>query len=325
MHKIIKLLSFIVYPLAISLVFLGVPIEKVGAVESITLTTYYPAPYGVYNQLLANRLGVGDSNGNGLDNADLPANPGTIKISGPNNTGIEFVHDNMIQWSGGTQIQGFSSANMLAINTGVAEISGGIDVGGGGVFGGNVVGRGYGVFGQVPVPASGEIDALDFGPNLYSKLNSTYVRQDDDDWLILVTLVAFAGLIIAVAQWFSSIRYKKNVKTIDNALEKVEKLRGVEFDWKSSGKHDIGLVAEEVAEVVPEVITYEKDGKTIQGLHFQKLVGLLVEAIKEQQQEISSLKEKLQQQIHSLKEEHEQQISVLKERMAVLDAVPVAQ
>ena len=56
MYKIVKLFSFIVYPLMLSLVFLGVPIEETHADESITLTTYYPAPYGVYDHMAVNKL-----------------------------------------------------------------------------------------------------------------------------------------------------------------------------------------------------------------------------------------------------------------------------
>ena len=98
------------------------------------------------------------------------------------------------------------------------------------------------------------------------------------------------GLIIAA---ISSIRYKKNIQSIDQPLEKVLKLRGVEFDWKESGAHDIGMIAEEVGEVFPDLLTYEKDGKTIQGFRYDGLIGVLVEAIKEQQKQITELKEKV--------------------------------
>ena len=41
---------------------------------------------------------------------------------------------------------------------------------------------------------------------------------------------------------------------LNGALDKVERLRGVSFDWKTTGKHDVGLIAEEVAQVLPEVV-----------------------------------------------------------------------
>jgi len=92
---------------------------------------------------------------------------------------------------------------------------------------------------------------------------------------------------------FSSRRWKANIQPIRGALEKVERLRGVSFDWKKMGKHDIGLIAEEVGEVVPEVVTYEKNGKDALGVEYARLTALLIEATKEQQSQIRELKAEL--------------------------------
>jgi len=70
----------------------------------------------------------------------------------------------------------------------------------------------------------------------------------------------------------------------------VQGLRGVYFDWKSNGKHDIGMIAEEVAEVIPEVVGYEDNSKDVSSMDYARLVALLVEAVKEQQKEIADLK-----------------------------------
>jgi len=91
----------------------------------------------------------------------------------------------------------------------------------------------------------------------------------------------------------SSRRFKTNVKTLDNALQKVEKLRGVVYDEKSSGNKSIGLIAEEVGEVIPEVVTYEDNGKDAKSLDYSRLVAVLIEAIKEQQKQIDELKARL--------------------------------
>jgi hypothetical protein len=88
---------------------------------------------------------------------------------------------------------------------------------------------------------------------------------------------------------YSSARWKTNIQPIDNPLDKVEHLRGVAFDWKANGKHDIGLVAEEVAMVVPEVVGFERNGKA-QSVDYGRLTALLLEAIKEQQAQIRELK-----------------------------------
>jgi hypothetical protein len=102
---------------------------------------------------------------------------------------------------------------------------------------------------------------------------------------------------------YSSKRWKTNIKKIDNALDKVLELEGVEFDWKKEygGKHDIGLIAEDVGKVVPEVIVYEDDSKeNAVGLSYERLIPLLIEALKEQQKQINQL----QSEINILKNTH---------------------
>lgn len=94
---------------------------------------------------------------------------------------------------------------------------------------------------------------------------------------------------------FSSRRWKTNIQTIQGALEKVERLRGVSFDWKEKGGHDIGLIAEEVGEVVPEVVSYEENGKDAMGLDYARLTAVLIEAVKEQQSQIRELKAELEE------------------------------
>ena len=69
----------------------------------------------------------------------------------------------------------------------------------------------------------------------------------------------------------------------------MERLRGVAFDWTADGRHDIGLIAEEVGEVVPEVVTFEDNGEDARSMNYTRLVALLIEAIKEQQEQIEEL------------------------------------
>jgi trimeric autotransporter adhesin len=85
---------------------------------------------------------------------------------------------------------------------------------------------------------------------------------------------------------YSSRRWKTNIQTLPNALSKVEKLRGVSYDLKDSGKHEIGVIAEEVGQVVPEVVSYEKNGKDATGVDYSRLTALLIEAVKQQQKQI---------------------------------------
>jgi hypothetical protein len=111
----------------------------------------------------------------------------------------------------------------------------------------------------------------------------------------LLTLVQGGGPAIADG-WntYSSRRWKTNIQPLQNALSKVEQLRGVSYDLKGSGKHEIGVIAEEVGNVVPEVVSYEKNGKDAAGVDYSRLTALLIEATKEQQ----DLIDKQQQQIN---------------------------
>ncbi|MCK4353392.1 tail fiber domain-containing protein [candidate division WOR-3 bacterium] len=93
---------------------------------------------------------------------------------------------------------------------------------------------------------------------------------------------------------YSSRRWKTNIEPIPGALEKVKQLRGVYFDWKENGKHDMGMIAEEVGEVIPEVVAYEENGEDAKSIDYARLVSVLVEAVKEQQVEIETLKSEIE-------------------------------
>jgi hypothetical protein len=93
---------------------------------------------------------------------------------------------------------------------------------------------------------------------------------------------------------YSSRRWKTNIHTLDSALEKVERLRGVSYDWKANGKHDIGLIAEEVGSVIPEVVQYEENGVDARSVDYPRLVAVLIEAVKDQQRQIEQLQTAVQ-------------------------------
>jgi hypothetical protein len=84
---------------------------------------------------------------------------------------------------------------------------------------------------------------------------------------------------------FSDVRLKSNIVTIDSALEKVLKLRGVYFT--KDDKNSMGVIAQEVEKVIPEVVA---DNGGYKSVAYGNIVGLLIEAIKELKQEIEVLK-----------------------------------
>ena len=103
------------------------------------------------------------------------------------------------------------------------------------------------------------------------------------------------------AYYSSDKNLKINITPIENALDKIDLLTGVMFDWKDEvietrggedgffvRKHDTGVIAQEVEAVLPEVVATREDG--FKAVKYEKLVGLLIEGIKQLRREIEELK-----------------------------------
>ena len=110
----------------------------------------------------------------------------------------------------------------------------------------------------------------------------------------------------------SDIKLKKNIETIDNALDKVLRLRGVYFDWKEEvmgTDKNIGLIAQEVEKVVPELVTENErensnntdtdeevvSTETIKSVSYGNITAILIEAMKEQQKQIDTLTKRIEE------------------------------
>jgi hypothetical protein len=105
---------------------------------------------------------------------------------------------------------------------------------------------------------------------------------------------------------YSSRRWKSDIKPLHDALAKVERLRGVEYTYTMSGNRNIGMIAEEVGKVVPEVVSYEDNGKDARGIDYARLTTLLVEAMKQQEAEIRQEQiriNKLESEVRALRRE----------------------
>jgi hypothetical protein len=141
-----------------------------------------------------------------------------------------------------------------------------------------------------------------------------YAAADGD---VRVFLDASGGKISStgnITAYASDGRLKTNIETIDNPIEKIKKIRGVTFDWVDnitseydfhpSSKHETGVIAQEIQEVVPDaVVTAPFNGnytaKSGTDHNFltvdkEKIIPLLIEAIKDQQKQIDELKAKLE-------------------------------
>ena len=97
-----------------------------------------------------------------------------------------------------------------------------------------------------------------------------------------------------VANYSSDKRLKKNIKPISGALDKLSTISGVEFDWiekeevHSHKGHDVGVIAQEVEKVLPEVVATRDNG--YKAVNYEKIVPLLIEAIKDLKAEVDELK-----------------------------------
>lgn len=88
----------------------------------------------------------------------------------------------------------------------------------------------------------------------------------------------------------SDARTKHNVQTVDNALSRIVSSRGVTFD-RNNGVAEVGVIAQEILETIPEVVHEDNNG--LLSVNYSGIIGVLIEAIKEQEARISTLEQKL--------------------------------
>jgi len=117
-----------------------------------------------------------------------------------------------------------------------------------------------------------------------SKLTRVFIAADGGAF--------FTGDVISFA--LSDKKYKENISLIKNPIEKIKNISGITFDWKNNQEiysgRDVGVLAQEIKEVLPEVV---EDGRTGLKVKYEKITPLLIEAIKTQQTEIDLLKQEL--------------------------------
>ena len=107
--------------------------------------------------------------------------------------------------------------------------------------------------------------------------------------------VSATGDIVAYAS--SDERLKDNIEVISNPIEKVQQLKGVTWDWNDNADElqkslpNVGVIAQDVEKVLPQLVKDRDNG--FKGVDYDKLVGLLIEAVKDQQTQIDELKSKL--------------------------------
>ena len=140
------------------------------------------------------------------------------------------------------------------------------------------------------------------GTDFAIRIDSNAVIQSNTGYNLQLT--SGAGTILAnntiaclgdiIAFYSSDRQLKDNIKNIENPIEKIKKINGVSFDWNDKQNvytgHDIGIIAQEVEEVLPEIVTTRDNG--YKAVKYEKLVALLIEGIKDLQSQIDELKKK---------------------------------
>ena len=132
-----------------------------------------------------------------------------------------------------------------------------------------------------------------------------YTAGSQDMYLTNAGTLHVDGDVVAYSTSVSDERLKDNVTTIENPLDKIKALRGVEYDWNSGsrkGKHDLGLIAQEVEKVIPNIVHEheqpflnddEEDETLYKTVDYEKLTAVLIEGMKEQQIQIDSMKSEI--------------------------------
>ena len=94
----------------------------------------------------------------------------------------------------------------------------------------------------------------------------------------------------------SDERLKENIQVVENPIEKLQQIRGVEFDWKENGEKSAGVIAQDVEKVLPQAVKEfptldsKGEGEMIKSVNYDAIQSLLIESVKEQQKQIEELK-----------------------------------
>jgi hypothetical protein len=181
---------------------------------------------------------------------------------------------------------------------GTATVGGTFTAGGLGQFSGTTqIGSGatQGLFGDGSNIAirnySGSPNGIYF--QTYNGARTDMYIRNSDGWIGIGTTNPTAKLTVTgdikatgdiIAFSTSDIRLKTNIQPITSALDKIDQISGVEYDWNSDLQstytgHDVGVLAQEIEKILPEAVTTREDG--YKAVKYEKIIPLLIQAIKE--------------------------------------------
>ena len=223
----------------------------------------------------------------------LTSHPNINAASSSNNSGRTYIQDIAVDANG--HVTSIATATETVVNTNTTYSAG---------LGLNLNGTTFSIENDL----RGEVQYIGPFATDYIFVNNTYMDfvldTNVDMKLVNDGNLHVDGDVVSFSTTTSDQRLKDNINTIDNALYKVNKLRGVEFEWNATsrkGQRDIGVVAQEVEEVLPEIVREKtpcvgefcENTEKYKTVDYQKLTAVLIEAVKELSAEVEDLKKKL--------------------------------
>jgi hypothetical protein len=237
----------------------------------------------------------------------------TKAICLPSGQNVTGVARSMGSISGGPPSTGILRSLCLAgqaNTTGSANVYVGVSTGTSAIVGNNntLIGAGAGAFNNLSF-------ATAIGSNVIANLsNSVFIGRTNDTvrvqgTLVVSTLGSSGSTQLCrngsnqISTCSSSMRYKTDVAPFNSGLRLIQRLRPITFKWKD-GERDVGLAAEEVEQVEPLLVTY-RDG-LVEGVKYGQITTALVNAVREQQEQIERQQKQIAQQQRQIDQQQKQ-------------------
>lgn len=193
--------------------------------------------------------------------------------------------------AGSIRIADYGSFSTMSNNTGIVIHGGNDSVGN--PKGSGIIFRGY--TGGVGGTASEGLEFYAGGSEVMRVMNNARIgiQTTNPSYRLQVGQTSNYGYVDATGAWQSSsdIRFKENIQNIDNALNKINQISGIRYNTLNNSKEQIGFSAQEVESVLPEIVSTDESG--FKGVAYAKITPVLVNAIKELNQENQNLKQEL--------------------------------
>lgn len=201
----------------------------------------------------------------------------SLRMAGGGNNIL--VNGNNVEMAAGTVNMGGGTVN-LSSAAGTINLDGGtVNMGGGSIQGNGQISISS-IFTPLTVVSNGGLDAVSVSGNV--RVSNGDIDADNR---------IFGREFIYKA---SDVRLKHDIVKIDDALDKVMEMRGVYFSWNKDNSKDVGVVAQEVEKVFPEAVHTSSDGT--KGVDYAKLIGPVIEALRDLKQENDALHKELEDQ-----------------------------